>query len=74
MTAKAATQRPQYRFDSLYGEWLRKDLLETAMGSVAHNNGAAGIDGQECAIYLSSDEAWDTWRDTLLEELRARPL
>jgi RNA-directed DNA polymerase len=42
------------------------------MGSVAHNNGAAGIDGQECAIYPSSDEARDTWRDTLLEELRTR--
>ena len=69
---RKAKAEPKYRFYSLYGELLRKDLLETAMGSVAHNNGAAGIDGQECAIYLSSDEAWDTWRDTLLEELRTR--
>jgi len=30
------------------------------------------VDGQECAVYLRSDEAWDQWRDQLLEELRTR--
>lgn len=67
--AKAA---PKYRFYSLYGELLRKDLLETAMSSVAANNGAAGVDGQECDVYLRSDEAWEQWRDQLLAELRTR--
>jgi hypothetical protein len=69
---RKAKAEPKYRFYSLYGELLRKDLLETAMSSVAHNNGAAGVDGQECEVYLKSDEAWDQWRDALLEELRTK--
>jgi group II intron reverse transcriptase/maturase len=69
---RKAKAEPKYRFYSLYGELLRKDLLETAMASVAHNNGAAGVDGQECEVYLKSDEAWDQWRDALLEELRTQ--
>lgn len=67
-----AKAEPKYRFYSLYGELLRKDVLETAMASVAHNNGAAGIDGQTCDVYLASDEAWDQWRNQLLEELRTK--
>ena len=69
---RKAKAEPKYRFYSLYGELLRKELLETAMSSVAHNHGAAGIDGQECDVYLGNDEAWDQWRDELLEELRTR--
>jgi len=67
--AKAA---PEYRFYSLYGELLRRDVLETAMSAVAHHDGAAGVDGQECSAYTRSDEAWQQWRDTLLEELRTK--
>ena len=67
-----AKAEPKYRFYSLYGELLRKDVLETAMSAVAHNNGAAGVDGQQCEAYLKSDEAWDQWRDQLLEELRTK--
>jgi retron-type reverse transcriptase len=67
--AKAA---PDYRFYSLYGELLRRDVLETAMSAVASNAGAAGVDGQECSAYTRSDEAWTQWRDTLLEELRTK--
>jgi len=67
-----AKAEPKYRFYSLYGELLRADVLETAMRAVAANNGAAGVDGQECYVYTSSDERWDQWRDQLLEELRTR--
>ena len=67
-----AKAEPKDRFYSLYGELLRKDLLDTAMAAVAHNHGAAGVDGQACEIYLKSDEAWDQWRDALLEELRTK--
>jgi group II intron reverse transcriptase/maturase len=67
--AKAA---PGYRFYSLYGELLRRDLIETAMSAVAHHDGAAGLDGQECSAYTRSDEAWAQWRETLLEELRTK--
>jgi len=69
---RKAKPEPKYRFYSLFGELLRKDLLETAMSSVAHNNGAAGVDGQTCEIYRKSDEAWDRWREGLLEELRTK--
>jgi len=67
--AKAA---PGYRFYSLYGELLRRDLIETAMSAVAGHDGAAGVDGQECSAYTCNDQAWQQWRDTLLEELRAK--
>jgi group II intron reverse transcriptase/maturase len=67
-----AKAEPKYRFYSLYGELLRKDLLETAMSSVAHNNGVGGVDGQRCDVYLKDDAAWGQWRDMLLEELRTK--
>ncbi len=67
--AKAA---PGYRYYSLYGELLRRDLLETAMAAVAHHDGAPGVDGQSCSAYTQSDEAWVCWRDSLLEELRTK--
>ena len=67
--AKAA---PGYRFYSLYGELRRRDVIESAMSAVAHNDGAAGVDGQTCSAYTRSDEAWTQWRDTLLEELRRK--
>jgi group II intron reverse transcriptase/maturase len=67
--AKAA---PGYRFYSLYGELLRRDVLETAMSAVASNAGTAGVDGQEGTAYTRSDEAWQQWRDRLLEELRTK--
>ena len=67
--AKAA---PGYRFYSLYGELLRRDVMETAMSAVARRAGAAGVDGQECTAYTRSDEAWTQWRDALLEELRTK--
>ena len=67
--AKAA---PGHRFYSLYGELLRRDLIETAMSAVASNAGAAGVDGQECSAYTRNDEAWTQWRDSLLEELRTK--
>jgi group II intron reverse transcriptase/maturase len=69
---RKAKAEPGYRFYSLYGELLRHDVLETAMSAVASNAGAAGVDGQECSAYTRSDEAWQQWRDAVLEELRAK--
>ena len=54
---RKAKATPGYRFYSLYGELLRRDLIETAMSAVASNAGAAGVDGQECSAYTRSDEA-----------------
>ena len=69
---RKAKATPGYRFYSLYGELLRRDLIETARSAVASHDGAAGVDGQECSAYTRSDEAWTQWRDTLREELRAK--
>jgi len=69
---RKAKAEPGYRFYSLYGELLRRDLIETAMSAVANNAGAAGVDGQECSAYTRNDEAWQQWRDSLLEELRRK--
>jgi group II intron reverse transcriptase/maturase len=30
------------------------------------------VDGQQCSAYTQSDQAWQQWRDSLLEELRAK--
>ena len=54
---RKAKAEPGCRFYSLYGELLRRDVLETAMSAVAHHDGAAGVDGQECLAYTRSDEA-----------------
>jgi group II intron reverse transcriptase/maturase len=69
---RKAKAEPEYRFYSLYGELLRRDVLETAMSAVASHDGAAGVDGQKCSAYTRSDEAWTQWRDQLLEELRTK--
>ena len=42
------------------------------MSSVAHNHGAAGMDGQECDLFRASDEAWKQWLGALREALCAR--
>lgn len=42
------------------------------MAAVAHHDGAPGVDGQACSAYTQSDEVWVCWRDSLLEELRAK--
>lgn len=69
---RKAKAQPQWRFWSLYGELFRRDLMECAMGAVAHNDGGPGIDGQGVQTYLANDEVWAAFRDGLIEELRTR--
>ncbi len=75
---RKAKAEPGYRFYSLYGELCRPDIINTAMVMVAHNGGAAGIDGQTCSV-LVSDEHREAWKSALIEELcnrtyRAEPV
>jgi len=43
---RKAKAQPKYRFWSLYGDIMRRDLLEHALQRVAANGGAGGVDGQ----------------------------
>jgi group II intron reverse transcriptase/maturase len=69
---RKAKAQPQWRFWSLYGELLRRDLMEGAMAAVAHNDGGPGLDGQSVQAYLANDDTWAAFRDGLIEELRTR--
>lgn len=64
---RKAKAEPQYRFWSLYGEVIRKDVLEAAFVAVKENDGAPGVDGQTLASIVEGEGGRQEW----LEELRA---
>ena len=73
---RKAKAEPQYRFWSLYGEVIRKDVLEAALSAVAENDGAPGVDGQTLASITASVEGRAKWLKELqleLKEKRYRP-
>jgi len=41
---RKAKEDPRWRAWSLYGDLLRRDVLETALATVLRNGGAAGVD------------------------------
>jgi len=43
---RKAKAEPKYRFWSLYGDLLRRDVLETALVMQIQNGGEAGVDGE----------------------------
>jgi len=51
---RKAKAEPKYRFWSLYGELLRKDVLNAALEAQAQNGGAAGVDGERLAAINAS--------------------
>lgn len=69
---RKAKAEPKYRFWSLYGDIMRRDLLEHALEKVAGNKGGPGVDGQTIESIRSSPEAKKQWLDTLHEELRTK--
>jgi hypothetical protein len=69
---RKAKAEPKYRFWSLYGDLCRADVIELAMSAIARNGGAAGVDGEVPAVYLQSDEAWASWRDSLQQQLKSK--
>jgi group II intron reverse transcriptase/maturase len=69
---RKAKAEPNYRFWSLYGDIMRRDLLEHALEKVAGNKGGPGVDGQTIESIMSSPEGKQRWLDTLQEELRTK--
>jgi RNA-directed DNA polymerase len=69
---RKAKAEPKYRFWSLYGDIMRRDVLEHALRRVAANGGAPGVDGQSIQSIRSSPEQQTQWLDTLQKELRTK--
>ena len=69
---RKAKAEPGYRFWSLYGELLRKDVLETALAVQRRNGGAAGVDGQSLAAITADPARRQQWLDCLREELKTK--
>jgi group II intron reverse transcriptase/maturase len=69
---RKAKAEPGYRFWSLYGELLRKDVLETALAVQRRNGGAAGVDGQSLAAITADPATRQQWLDRLQKELKTK--
>lgn len=69
---RKAKAEPRYRFWSLYGEVLRRDVLAAALDAVAGNDGAAGVDGESLKGITATVEGREQWLEALREELRTK--
>jgi RNA-directed DNA polymerase len=69
---RKAKAEPKYRFWSLYGDIMRRDLLEHALQRVARNKGGPGMDGQTVKSITQNEEAKRQWLDVLHEELKTK--
>jgi group II intron reverse transcriptase/maturase len=69
---RKAKTSPNYRFWSLYGELLRRDILETALQTQIENGGSAGVDGQTLTSINASAQTRREWLDRLQTELKTK--
>jgi group II intron reverse transcriptase/maturase len=69
---RKAKAEPKYRFWSLYGEVMRREVLEAALAAQLHNNGAAGVDGETLAAINATPQRREQWLDRLQTELKAK--
>lgn len=69
---RKAKAEPRYRFWSLYGDIMRRDLLEHALQRVARNKGGAGVDGQTVESITQDAETQSRWLAALGEELKTK--
>src|SRR5207249_5255720 len=69
---RKAKAEPKYRFWSLYGDIMRRDVLEHALQKVIANGGAPGVDGQTIESITSSAARQQQWLDSLQAELKTK--
>ena len=69
---RKAKAEPQYRFWSLYGEVLRKDVLAAALDAVVENGGAPGVDGERLGTITATVESREQWLEALRGELQSK--
>jgi len=69
---RKAKTAPKYRFWSLYGELLRRDLLERALDAQLRNDGVTGMDGESLASIDPHPEQRRQWLDRLQRELKTK--
>ena len=69
---RKAKAQPQYRFWSLYGEVLRRDVLAAALDAVVENDGAPGVDGESLRTITATPESREQWLEALRGELQAK--
>jgi group II intron reverse transcriptase/maturase len=69
---RKAKAEPKYRFWSLYGELLRRDVLERALAAQLENDGSAGVDGETLQSIKASPQQRKEWLDRLQVELRTK--
>lgn len=67
-----AKREPGFRFYSLYGQILRRDVLREAWEQVAENNGAPGVDGVSIAEVLDRPAGRELLLEEIERELRSR--
>src|SRR5712675_1825877 len=69
---RKAKAKPKYRFWSLYGELLRKEVLVRALEVQSRNDGGAGVDGETLKTINASPERRQQWLDRLRAELSTK--
>src|ERR1700677_535349 len=69
---RKAKVEPKYRFWSLYGELLRRDVLDTALKAQTRYGGTAGVDGERLADINANPATRQQWLDRLREELKTK--
>ncbi len=71
---RKAKEDKRWRAWSLYADLCRRDVLETALGSVLRNAGAPGVDGVTTEAVKANAAAFLDEVQTQLREKRYRPL
>ena len=69
---RKAKAEPNYRFWSLYGDLMRRDVLERALAIQIRNGGEAGVDGETLQSINADPQTRQRWLDRLQEELKTK--